>query len=151
MAQLFPYCKVTGIDFALPNEHDQFNGIPNLQFMHGDIRLPLAFADHTFDLIYQRDVASMLPSSCWPQLISEWKRILKPGGYLQLTEYDPFFKNPGPVLSLINEWCKLAALTLGVDPYGIDKLPHLLRSVGFECQVHSIDIPIGEWPKDPSK
>ncbi|KAG0177394.1 hypothetical protein DFQ29_004886 [Apophysomyces sp. BC1021] len=149
-AQTFPECTVTGIDVALPREHDQFKGVPNLRYIYGDFRLPLGFADNTFDFIYQRDVAIVAPSTCWPNLIAEFGRVLKSGGYLQLVEYDLFFRNPGPVLSLVNEWYKIAAAALGVNPYCVDQLPHLLESAGFECKIQVFDIPIGEWPEDLS-
>ncbi|KAG0187801.1 hypothetical protein DFQ28_005835 [Apophysomyces sp. BC1034] len=150
-AQTFPECTVTGIDVALPREHDQFKGVPNLRYIYGDFRLPLGFADNTFDFIYQRDVAIVAPSTCWPNLIAEFGRVLKSGGYLQLVEYDLFFRNPGPVLSLVNEWYKIAAAALGVNPYCVDQLPHLLESAGFECKIQVFDIPIGEWPEDLCK
>lgn len=60
------------------------------------------------------------------------------------------FKNPGPVLALVNEWYKLAAATIGVDPNYADSLGGHLKEAGFEdIDIQVYDIPIGEWPSNP--
>jgi ubiquinone/menaquinone biosynthesis C-methylase UbiE len=101
MAHDYPKCQVIGIDVVPPSEKEGWNltgnHIPssagqneklNIQFQYGDILQPtLMFPDNHFDLIYQRDVATVLPFQQWPNLITEFYRITKSGGQIQLVEY----------------------------------------------------------------
>lgn len=68
----------------------------NLTYAYGDVLAPLIYSDNQFDLVFQRDVANVVPLSKWSQLISEFYRVLKPGGQVELIEYGkprdrPFF------------------------------------------------------------
>ncbi|CDH56632.1 methyltransferase type 11 [Lichtheimia corymbifera JMRC:FSU:9682] len=155
MAQvLAPQSRIIGIDLVPPT--NERSGLPtqsipaNVTYKRGDILAPLDFADQQFDYIYQRDVAHVVPKKHWPSLIREFHRVLRAGGKLELVEYDMLFKNPGPVLALVNEWYKLAAATIGVDPNYADSLGGYLKEAGFEdIDIQVYDIPIGEWPSNP--
>ncbi|KAI9317658.1 S-adenosyl-L-methionine-dependent methyltransferase [Dichotomocladium elegans] len=154
VAQAHPNCNVVGIDIVPPtNERSGLpsQGIPdNVTYQHVDLLTALPQADCSFDYVYERDVAHIMPIKQWPVLIKEFYRIIRPGGFLELVEYDILFRNPGPVLALVNEWYKIAASTLGVDPGYAESIPTFLREGGFEeVQVKVYDIPIGEWPTDP--
>lgn len=103
-------------------------------------------------MVYQRDVATVLPFKLWPNLICEFYRILKPGGKIQLVEYDLLFKSPGPILTQVNEWYRAASATIDVDPDYTKYLGDYLQDAGFiDIQEEIIDIPIGEWPTDDCK
>lgn len=100
----YPKCQIIGIDVVPPSEkegwslgttinnqitqqHSAGQDKQSVQFQYGDILKPLLFPDNHFDFIYQRDVATVLPFNLWPILISEFFRITKPGGQIQLVEY----------------------------------------------------------------
>lgn len=97
MAHVYPKCQIIGMDVVPPSEKEGWNlttnNIPSsagqklVQFQYGDILKPLLFPENHFDLIYQRDIATVLPFSSWPTLICEFYRITKPGGQIQLVEY----------------------------------------------------------------
>lgn len=58
-------------------------------------------------------------------------------------------RDPGPVLTLVNEWYNIASTSVGVDPRQARHLKELLASEGFEDVKRKIvPIPIGEWPTD---
>lgn len=60
---------------------------------------------------------------------------------------DLLFKNPGPILTQVNEWYQLASMTIGVNPDYSDYLMAYLRDAGFiDVTLQVFDIPIGEWP-----
>jgi hypothetical protein len=60
------------------------------------------------------------------------------------------FKNAGPVLTMINDWYRIAADGLGVRTSFIHLLEERLIAAGFDqVQVSDYDIPIGEWSDDP--
>jgi hypothetical protein len=67
-------------------------------------------------------------------------------------ETDIVFKNPGPVLAMINEWYRIAADGLGVQTDFNQVMEQKLLSAGFDqVKVLVYDIPIGEWSNDPGK
>lgn len=176
MAHDYPKCQIIGIDVVPPSEKEGWSLIPNknnnsipppsssagqtqqqqqsnVQFQYGDILKPsLLFPDNHFDLVYQRDVATVLPSKLWPNLIREFYRTIKPGGKLQLVEYDLLFKKPGPVLTQVNEWYRAASATIGVDPDYSQYLVDYMEDAGFvDVNEQIVDIPIGEWPSTECK
>lgn len=148
----------------------------NLSFTFGDLtKLPLPFEDNVFDLVYERDLTTDLPFNNWPDVIKEHYRILRPGGVLQLVEYgktllflqllgyctsfsnrrktclfpELFFKNTGPLLSLINDWIVAGCTATGIDPFFTKSFKDFLLDAGFEdIREHIIEIPLGEWPED---
>ncbi|CAO3654366.1 unnamed protein product [Mucor fragilis] len=162
-----PNCQVIGIDVVPPSEKEGWNLATvssfntssslsagqlkrenNVKFQYGDILQTLMFPDNHFDLVYQRDVATVLPFKLWPNLISEFFRVTKFGGQIQLVEYDLLFKSPGPVLTQVNEWYRSAAATIGVNPDYTHHITEYMEDAGFvDVQVKVYDIPIGEWPE----
>ncbi|KAG1094430.1 hypothetical protein G6F42_018755 [Rhizopus arrhizus] len=167
IAHDYPFCQVIGIDVVPPSEKEGWNLATvsslntssslsagqlkkenNVKFQYGDILQTLMFPDNHFDLVYQRDVATVLPFKLWPNLISEFFRVTKPGGQIQLVEYDLLFKSPGPVLTQVNEWYRSAAATIGVNPDYTHYITEYMENAGFiDVQVQVYDIPIGEWPE----
>ncbi|ORE16854.1 S-adenosyl-L-methionine-dependent methyltransferase [Rhizopus microsporus] len=160
MAHDFPNCQVIGIDILPPSEHEGWSlartgawsagQTRNVCFQKQDIlQSTLSFDDGSFDFIYQRDVATVLPFNIWPKLLLEFFRITKPGGKIELVEYDLHFKNPGPVLNLVNEWYSAAAATIGVRQDYTNYLSEYLERAGYiNITEKAIDIPIGEWSTD---
>lgn len=104
MAHDFPNCQVIGIDILPPSEHEGWSlartgawsagQTRNVCFQKQDIlQSTLSFDDGSFDFVYQRDVATVLPFNIWPKLLLEFFRITKPGGKIELVEYGNFFYN----------------------------------------------------------
>ncbi|KAI8098427.1 S-adenosyl-L-methionine-dependent methyltransferase [Gilbertella persicaria] len=166
MAHDYPKCQVIGIDVVPPSEKEGWNlsakinhefgksnNNNNVKFQYGDLLQPdLMFPDNHFDLVYQRDVATVLPFKSWPNLIDEFFRITKSGGQIELVEYDLLFSNPGPVLTQVNEWYRSAAATIGVNPDYTAYLSEFLKEAGFvDVEVKLVDIAIGEWPEGELK
>jgi len=73
------------IDYA--NARARSQRIYNASFGTMDITLPLDFADETFDLVNARLLIGVLRREMWRPFLDECMRILKPGGYLRLTEW----------------------------------------------------------------
>ncbi|KAI9253235.1 hypothetical protein BY458DRAFT_522063 [Sporodiniella umbellata] len=77
-----PRVEGSGSESRLRRQH------PNFEFVNHNIqqskRLP--FEDNTFDLIQQRFLMFIYKESEWQEVLKEFKRILKPGGYVQLLE-----------------------------------------------------------------
>ncbi|KAI7861759.1 S-adenosyl-L-methionine-dependent methyltransferase [Spinellus fusiger] len=167
MGQEYPNCKVIGIDI-LPNAKKAETSLanhklelstkhlkdsiivqPNVKCIYGDITLPLIFPDNEFDFVFQRDVGTFLPHARWPGLLADMYRITKPGGQIEMIEHDFFFKNPGPLLVLLNDIYRLTACNMKVHPYYNDCLEEIVRQSGFvDLHISSFDVPVGEWPEN---
>ncbi|KAG1344717.1 hypothetical protein G6F62_004382 [Rhizopus arrhizus] len=155
----YPTCQVIGMNILPSFEKENLSfakssinagQAENICFQQGNLlTTPLSFSNNTFDFIYQRDVATILPFKLWPNLINEFYRITKQGGKIELVEYDLLFKRPGPVLDRINNWYSAAAATIGVRQGYTSHLYEYLQQAGYINIVEqTIDIPIGEWPTD---
>lgn len=71
--------------------------LQNVTFVLGNILDGLPFANNSFDYVFQRLLFTAIPKDKWPYVINELTRVLKPGGYLELMEFDPETKRIGPV------------------------------------------------------
>ncbi len=97
-----PSNTYVGID-VLPIFPDESLRLPNTGFIQCDFLYGIPFPDSTFDFVYERFVVySDLTDSQWKFLFSEMKRVLKPGGYLEIMEYHIGYDNPGPITRIRN-------------------------------------------------
>jgi ubiquinone/menaquinone biosynthesis C-methylase UbiE len=60
----------------------------NLEFLEVDRRRPLPFAENTFDLIHLQNGTSFFTMEQWPEVMAEITRVLKPGGWLNLVDFE---------------------------------------------------------------
>jgi ubiquinone/menaquinone biosynthesis C-methylase UbiE len=90
----------------------------------------LPFDDQSFDCVVNTDAFTMYADP--QQAMSEFHRVLVPGGRLVLCEYD----RPADRNWLGMQWIRLAA-KLGMP--GVDFDP-LLRSIGFEYEDHAVGL-----------
>jgi ubiquinone/menaquinone biosynthesis C-methylase UbiE len=95
MSQEFPNASIVGLDLTPPAKHHPFQD-EGFLYVQGDVHKELAFTKNAFDFVYQRDMATFIPRGRWMQLIQEFSRVLKPGGWLQLVEYGMIQMNGGP-------------------------------------------------------
>ncbi|CAO0798454.1 unnamed protein product [Mucor circinelloides] len=155
MAQTYPKAKVIGLD-AFPADDKRMKGYsnatisaPNIVYKYGDLTTQLTLPDDYIDVLYQRDTTSIIPHERWPFLFKELMRVMKPGGYIELVEYNFDIRDPGPVLALVNEWYKIASTSVGVDPREAKQLESKLVGAGFQqVEKKVVSIPIGEWPTE---
>jgi SAM-dependent methyltransferase len=86
-----------GIDI-LPILPDDNSRLSNTGFIQCDLLDGIPFPDSTFDFVCERFlIYPDLTDSQWKYLFSEMKRVLKPGGYLEIMEYRVDYDNPGPI------------------------------------------------------
>jgi ubiquinone/menaquinone biosynthesis C-methylase UbiE len=88
---LYPQLRLIGIDnnkkaIQTARTDERITHAVNVSFELMDIMQPLAFPDNTFDVVNARLLIGVLPQKHWQPFLSECKRILKPGGYIRLTE-----------------------------------------------------------------
>lgn len=90
-AQAAPHLHILGIeqDLRLVEEAKQHaQGIHNVHFLHQHPFRPLDFPDASFDLVNVRFIVGMIPAQTWSQVLQEYLRVIRPEGYLRLTEND---------------------------------------------------------------
>jgi ubiquinone/menaquinone biosynthesis C-methylase UbiE len=85
------HMTVTGIDVSemmvdYARARVQVRRLDNAVFRVMDALQPLDFPDDSFDLINGRFLTGFMDKQSWPGLLQECRRILRPGGYLCLTE-----------------------------------------------------------------
>lgn len=104
MSQEFPNASVVGLDLTPPAKHHRLQD-RGLIYVQGDVHNQLELMSNAFDFVYQRDMATVIPLGRWMQLIQEFYRVLKPGGWLQLVEYGKVqVIGLDTVLCLTNGW-----------------------------------------------
>jgi ubiquinone/menaquinone biosynthesis C-methylase UbiE len=88
---VYPDLYLVGIDnnrkaiaFARNNEETKHDDHVSFELM--DIMEPLNFPDDTFDVVNARFLTGVVPNDKWVDLLRECYRVLKPGGYMRVTE-----------------------------------------------------------------
>ncbi|KAI9316250.1 S-adenosyl-L-methionine-dependent methyltransferase [Dichotomocladium elegans] len=142
MAKTYPNSKFYGIDISPRFSED--SKPENCEFILHNIIDEFPFEENHFGFIHQRLVTLGIRKVDWPKVLENLKRILKPGGWIELTEYSYLkMENPGP--------CHEIALDLSlkmITPAGLDNdlgsnLAGLLSDAGFtNIQPRPVDVPV---------
>ncbi len=93
LAREYPRTHVTGID---TDEHSlseaarfaRFHGMSNATFLSMDATTSLRFKANAFDLVHMR-AAQFLYDARFDSIMREFTRVLRPGGWLHLVEFEP--------------------------------------------------------------
>jgi len=88
-----PKKRVVGIDIsnnmlAYARAQARVQGLKNVRFLYMDATSPLNFPDASFDFVNARFVSGFMWKEAWPKLLRECMRIVRPGGFIRLTESD---------------------------------------------------------------
>jgi len=92
-AQAAPQIQILGIERDARLVEDaraqaDAQKIHNVSFRVMEPFEPLDLPDDSFDLVNARFLIGMLPASNWPQVLREYMRVTRSGGYVRLTEND---------------------------------------------------------------
>lgn len=156
---------VWAVDFADRNPQASVLGIdvspmqsmwvpPNCRFELEDFEREWVFSA-PFDFIHARTIAQSV--SNWPRLLSEAKKYLNPGGWLELGEYSlgvkcddntmPADWPPVVLLDMLHR----AMAKLGRKFPDDQELKRMLEDAGFvDIRVRNLRLPAGTWPKQPA-
>ena len=89
----YPEKRVLGVDInrsiiELAQENAATLSSENLHFQVIDRARALPFEDETFDLIHLQNGTSLFTLAQWPGIMAEISRLLKPGGWLNLVDFE---------------------------------------------------------------
>ncbi len=114
-----------------------------VQFRTMDALRMLEFPTDFFDLVNQRFGASFLRKWDWPKLLSEFRRVTRPGGVIRVTEGDMAMESPSPALTrlfeiMLNAFYQAGHLFTPGSKGVTGDLAPLLRQDGLEqVQTHT--------------
>ncbi|KAI8052983.1 S-adenosyl-L-methionine-dependent methyltransferase [Syncephalis plumigaleata] len=136
MAKVFPNCHMHGIDLVEPK---QFNNLPaGCSVTLADLHDGLPFESNRFDLVHQQALRFFIPNNRWPLVAEELFRVCRPGGHVELVEYDlvadPTDREANRLLGALHSVTRMG----GIEWEAVHHLPQLLRISGFErsrCQI----------------
>nr|CAG8433961.1 14556_t:CDS:10 [Entrophospora candida]CAG8504477.1 13617_t:CDS:10 [Entrophospora candida] len=137
VGQEYPSASITGVDIVpdFPKDHPS-----NVKFEKADVLKGLPFEDNSFDLVHQKFGAFAFTEQQFKdKVIDEYVRITKPGGWIELMEFDQTAVNPGETYKKFQ--------TAGLNPVPSSFLPKLVESnkdlTNYKFIEHQH--PIGKW------
>jgi ubiquinone/menaquinone biosynthesis C-methylase UbiE len=122
-----------------------------IEFRAMDALRRLEFPDDLFDLVNQRLGSSFLRAWDWMRILQEYKRVVRPGGIVRITESDMVKESSSPALLRFNDIVfralDEAGHFLGHQPDGVtSELVNLLKQQGFrniQTRVHRVEYRTG--------
>ncbi len=102
-----PEIEVMGIDISqamieYARMRTRTQRLSNAGFLVMNALTPLEFPDDSFDLVNARFLAGFMPPAAWPKLVRECMRITRPGGAIQLTEFNNLGLSTSPAFEKLN-------------------------------------------------
>jgi SAM-dependent methyltransferase len=158
-----PEMEVTGVDISktmtqYAKTNAQLQKLENLDFVIMDVTKPLPFSDTCFDLVNARFMAGFLHKEKWPLVVKEFVRIVRPGGFIVLTECDRVGQTNSEAYERYASlgWKAMTKAGLAQHPLGTDLgivalLERYLLNAGCEdiCQIpHILNFSAGH-PANP--
>ncbi|RIA89691.1 S-adenosyl-L-methionine-dependent methyltransferase [Glomus cerebriforme] len=132
MATNYPLSNFTGIDIVplYPMDTHPLNVI----FESVDVSTGLPFPDNHFDFIYLKCLLSTIPEKHCN--FKELKRVLKPGGWIEIMENDNEIINPGPTMKFFSSSYQALLRQRGINSYLCREIPKILGKHGF-IEIHN--------------
>lgn len=149
MGDTYPSAEITGVDISatLPEAVP-----PNVSFEIDDIEDTWTY-ESPFDLIHARYLAGAIRD--WPRLVAQSFAHLKPGGVVEMQDWDFAFRTQDGSLRADAALCRWqtagfeAAGRIGRSLRPGRELESWVREAGFvDVQVVRTPMPLGPWPKD---
>ncbi|KAH0614396.1 uncharacterized protein H6S33_000032 [Morchella sextelata] len=149
-AERYPTAQVIGTDLS-PIQPSWVP--PNVQFQIDDAEMEWTFEENTFDLVHIRHLTGGI--SDWDKFLKEAYKATKPGGWLDLSEFEFWLfsdDNSLPVTSPIYRYYEAvndAASARGREFRKASSLDQHIANAGF-INIHHLryKLPYGTWPAD---
>ncbi|OZJ06044.1 hypothetical protein BZG36_01146 [Bifiguratus adelaidae] len=127
MAHDYPEATFYGIDISPTFPRDIRPR--NTHFQIADILKGLPFPDNSFDYIFQRFLGLGYTPVTWKIAMKELRRVIKPGGYVELIEATFDGANAGPIYSALLEGLIATMNERNIDPTAPVHISNMLALV----------------------
>src|SRR6184192_696548 len=95
MSDRFPKAEFHGVDIS--EIYPSTICPPNAHFKFGNVLERLPFEDGEFEYVRVSLLGAAIRKDDWPRVITELKRVTKPGGWIEQVEMDLLPKEIGPI------------------------------------------------------
>ncbi|KIW00297.1 uncharacterized protein PV09_08187 [Verruconis gallopava] len=150
MGDKYPSAEIIGNDIS-PVQPTSVP--PNVRFEVDDIESDWVYSAN-FDYIHGRYLTGSIKN--WPRLLEQAYRFVKPGGWVEMQDFDMIFYTNGGEFKEgcpADVWGKSVAngiQSLGLEPHPGHQLEDWMKKAGFiNVKAHLLPMPLGPWPKDP--
>jgi SAM-dependent methyltransferase len=129
---------------------------PNVRFDIEDFTQPWPYDDASFDMVHARLLYGSVPD--WEHFYNEAYRVLKPGGWLEHLDCEPYLKSDSglvPATSATNQWNAFYAEGGRKTGQTFDVVPDRIQDINFarlgmqDVVAKAWKMPVGGWPEDP--
>ncbi|CAG8564055.1 14914_t:CDS:2 [Cetraspora pellucida] len=119
----------------------------NVSIQYCDLLSKLPFEDETFDFIYIRFMASVIPDNNFKEVINELVRVLKTDGYMEIMDVDAQGGNEGMLTQEFMSSVRSYYKSVGINPTITATLEPLFRSKSHLASITTERqcYPIGNW------
>lgn len=154
MGEKYPDAEIIATDISVFDDDQECVPPPNVSFEIDDAEGEWVYQE-PFDLIHFRALSGAF--SDWPAVYQQAYTHLKPGGYIEVTDFglatDRLHSpnsSPNSYIHIYISAIRSAAEAAGY-PRNLEHMcPTALTAAGFaDVQTHDVDLPVGTWPDDP--
>ncbi|KAI8881471.1 hypothetical protein K501DRAFT_188896, partial [Backusella circina FSU 941] len=148
MAEKFPQCKIIAIDFVqapLANLRDSLANVEFRECVIDETHTGMeSIESGTVDYVMMKDCWLInSPSHKWTNVLDQVFRILKPNGWIELSENESQGKN----MAQLDTYFAAFFNEMEIDRNIAEKLGDLLEFSGFNSiEKTAYTIPVGDWP-----
>jgi len=140
----FPEALVVGLDLVAgkPDKPSRYH------WVKANILQGLPFVYDRFDFVHQRLLVTGVPVASWPQVVAEFVRVTRPGGWVELVEPPLALEEAGPATERLLGLTTGISAALGLDTTRVvfDSLDGYLRQAGLTSVARrQLSMPIGRW------
>ncbi|CAG8527668.1 10873_t:CDS:2 [Scutellospora calospora] len=145
MSSDFPNNYYVGVDLT-PQLFTK-NKPSNVEFVTANIYDGLPFCDGSFDFVFLRNMVYDLQENKWPVLISECARVVKPGGYFEITEAALDLISSGPLLNQVVTKFFNYLNTKNVNPAIVNRMEEFMKDTNKFKSINHDEKPfvLGSW------
>lgn len=139
LAREFPQAQVISfdidrapVDAALQRLGPAGQFPTNFRFLEADAFQPFPFEPDLFDFTHARLIGSFTPVARWPDVVAEMVRVTRPGGYVELVDFEIGGQSPSQAIMALGEAMSRLMTMRGLHPGSAPYLAGYLRGAGLE-------------------
>ncbi|CAG8615258.1 3281_t:CDS:2, partial [Ambispora gerdemannii] len=147
MANEYPASTFVGVDLIEVATVDIRPS--NAEFLQFNLLNGLPFPNETFDFVYQRFLWQAFTQNQWINLIDNFLRVTKTGGWIELMEVKPMICNPGPIAKKFSDVVQQYMSSNEINPKIHLQIPKIMADTNKFRSIVSLETitPLGKLHK----